>query len=210
MYELQQLPYDRDGLEPYMSRETLDYHYGQHHASYVKKLNELIKGTPYEKETDLEEIIRHAQGPLYNNAAQVWNHDFFWKSMAPEGTGKPQGELAKAINRSFDSFDKFKEAFKQKAVSLFGSGWVWLVTDMSGELSIMQTQNADNPLTKKGVLPLLACDVWEHAYYIDKRNQRAAYLDEFWDLVNWKFVEKNYEKRKEKGKTTNCCGCSKS
>lgn len=203
MYELPKLPYERDGLEPFMSRETLDYHYGQHHATYVRKLNELIKDTEFEKGVELDEIVRKSTGTIFNNAAQVWNHNFFWKSLIPDGKGKPLGELAKAIDKAFGSFEKFKEQFKQQAVSLFGSGWVWLVADAKNELSIVQTQNADSPITKEGITPLLVCDVWEHAYYIDKRNQRAAYLDEFWDLVNWDFVEENYKKC-----CASKCGCS--
>lgn len=198
MFNLEPLPYNRDALEPFMSLETLDYHYGRHHAGYVKKLNELLVGTPYENGYSLEEIVRHSDGPVFNNAAQVWNHNFFWKSLIPNGPGNPEAELKEAISHSFGSFEHFKEIFQKQAVSLFGSGWVWLVTNPEGHLVVLPMQNADNPLLIEGAIPLLACDVWEHAYYIDKRNDRAAYLQEFWDLVNWDFVGGNYKNRRMK------------
>ncbi len=194
MFELMELPFLREGLEPYMSRETIDYHYGQHHAAYVKKLNELIQETPYAKNADLDEIVRKSTGALFNNAAQVWNHNFFWHCLTPDSKGYPEKALGNAIDETFGSFKQFKEEFKNKAVGLFGSGWVWLVADGEGKLSIVQTRNAENPIVA-GYRPLLVCDVWEHAYYIDKRNLRGAYVDDFWNLVNWDFVAQKFAEK---------------
>jgi Fe-Mn family superoxide dismutase len=188
-HELPPLPYAMDALEPYISRETLEYHYGKHHKAYVDNLNNLIAGTEFEN-LSLEEILLKAQGPIFNNAAQVWNHTFYWNCMMkPHGGGEPDGKLADAIRRDFGSFEAFKEAFSKAAVSLFGSGWAWLVKS-GDKLEIVQTSNAGNPMTS-GQKPLLTCDVWEHAYYIDYRNARAKYVENFWNLVNWDFVAHN-------------------
>lgn len=189
MIELPNLPFKRDALEPHISQKTIDFHYGQHHAGYVKNLNNLIEGSPLEKMT-LEEIIKNSEGPIFNNAAQVWNHTFYWNCLTPEENTMPQAVLLKNIERDFGSYEDFKKLFIKQAATLFGSGWLWLVTDRNGKLSLMQTNNADNPLTHEGVTPLLTCDVWEHAYYLDQQNQRLAYLNEFWQIINWRFVEK--------------------
>jgi Fe-Mn family superoxide dismutase len=188
-HTLPPLPYALDALQPHMSAETLEYHHGKHHAAYVKKLNELIKGTRWEA-MSLEEIIRTSQGPLFNNAAQTWNHTFFWQSLAPDGGGKPKGELAKAIDASFGSFDAFKDEFSKAAVGQFGSGWAWLMQNTAGELKIETTSNAGTPIAGAGT-PLITCDVWEHAYYIDYRNERPKFLKAFWNIVNWQFAESN-------------------
>ncbi|MBO5847670.1 MAG: superoxide dismutase [Bacteroidales bacterium] len=192
MIELPKLPYKRDALEPHISQKTIDFHYGQHHASYVKNLNNLIENTHYEK-MSLEEIIKNSEGAIFNNAAQVWNHTFYWHCMTPEKGDLPQAVLLKTIERDFGSFDNFKQIFIKQAATLFGSGWLWLVCDKSGKLLLMQTSNAETPLTNKELRPLLTCDVWEHAYYLDQQNLRLAYLNEFWQIINWKFVEKRLE-----------------
>jgi superoxide dismutase (Fe) len=189
-YEQPTLPYQPDALEPVISRETIDYHYGKHEKAYIDNLNKFIKGTEYE-DMDLEEIIRHSDGALYNNAAQAWNHIFYFFTFSPEGNREPTGDLRRAIDRDFGSFDKFKEAFEQAAASLFGSGWVWLSRDDDGKLFISQGQNAQNPL-KDGLVPLLTFDVWEHAYYIDYKNLRASYLKKLWDIVDWDIVADRY------------------
>lgn len=189
-YEQPTLPYQPDALESVISRETIDYHYGKHEKAYIDNLNKLIKGTEYE-DMDLEEIIRHSDGPLYNNAAQAWNHIFYFFTFSPNGSREPTGDLRRAIDRDFGSFDKFKEAFEQAGASLFGSGWVWLSRDDDGKLFISQGNNAQNPL-KDGLVPLLTFDVWEHAYYIDYRNARAAYLKKLWDIVDWDIVADRY------------------
>ena len=187
---LPELPYVKDALVPYISRETLDYHYGKHHASYVEKVNGLIRGTEFAG-ASLEEIITKApSGPLFNNAAQVWNHTFYWQSMSPDGGGEPTGKLLELINKRFGDFATFKEAFTSSAVNNFGSGWTWLVKTANGSLEIVNTSNAACPLTD-GVTPLLTCDIWEHAYYIDYRNARPSYLEAFWNLVNWQFAAGN-------------------
>jgi Fe-Mn family superoxide dismutase len=188
-FELATLPWDGDGLAPFLSRETLDYHYGKHHRGYVNKLNELVKGTPFEAMT-LAEIVKKADGPVFNNAAQIWNHDFYWMSLSPRGT-RPHGALAEAIERTFGSFDEFAARFKASATTHFGSGWTWLVKNDLGTLAICNTGNADNPL-RANQTPLLVCDVWEHAYYIDYRNERAKYLEAFWKLANWEFAAHNF------------------
>ncbi len=188
-HELPPLPYPMDALEPYISKETLEYHYGKHHKAYVDNLNNLIPGTEFENLT-LEEIVLKASGPIFNNAAQVWNHTFYWNSLTPKGGGEPEGKLADAIRRDFGSLEAFKEAFTKAAVTLFGSGWAWLVKNSDGKLEIVQTSNAGNPMTS-GKKPLLTCDVWEHAYYIDYRNARPKYVENFWNLVNWDFVTQN-------------------
>jgi Fe-Mn family superoxide dismutase len=184
-HTLPQLPYAMDALAPYISKETLEYHYGKHHQAYVTNLNNLIAGTEF-ADLALEEIIKKASGPIFNNAAQVWNHTFYWHCLKPQGGGEPSGALAAAIIRDFGSFAAFKEAFSKAAVATFGSGWAWLVKD-GEKLNIMTTSNAGTPMTE-GKKALLTCDVWEHAYYIDYRNQRPKYVEEFWHLVNWDFV----------------------
>ena len=189
-FTLPPLPYAMDALAPHISRETLEYHYGKHHQTYVNNLNKLVPGTEFEHKT-LEEIIKKATGGLFNNAAQVWNHTFYWHSLAPQGGGEPTGKLAAAINATFGSFAQFQELFTTTALTTFGSGWAWLVKDHAGKLSVVSTSNAGNPLTND-LIPLLTCDVWEHAYYIDTRNDRGAYLKNYWELVNWDFVASNF------------------
>ena len=188
-HQLAKLPYPEDALEPHISAETLQYHYGKHHASYVDKLNAQLDGSGFESAT-LEEIIKDADGGLFNNAAQVWNHTFYWNCMSPDGGGTPGAELSRVIEDNFGDLEKFKEDFKQAATANFGSGWTWLVKKPDGELEIVNTDDADNPL-RKGLQPLLTCDVWEHAYYIDYRNARGDYIDAFWKLVDWNFVAAN-------------------
>jgi Fe-Mn family superoxide dismutase len=189
-HELPALPYAMDALEPHISRETLEYHYGKHHNTYVVNLNKLVADTEFAS-ASLEDIVRKASGGVFNNAAQVWNHSFYWNCLSPNGGGAPAGDLATAIDRDFGSLDAFKEEFSTKAVTLFGSGWAWLVRNPDGKLSIMQTSNADTPLTGTAT-PLLTCDVWEHAYYVDYRNARPKYVEAFWKLVNWDFVASNF------------------
>ena len=188
-FELPALPYAKDALEPHISAETLDYHYSKHHNTYVVNLNNLLLGSGFEGKS-LEEIIKTSSGGIFNNAAQVWNHTFYWNCLAPNGGGEPTGELAEAINQSFGSFEKFKEEFTKNAIGTFGSGWGWLVKKADGSLALASTSNAGCPLTTEDK-PLLTCDVWEHAYYIDYRNSRPNYLEAFWNLVNWDFVAKN-------------------
>jgi Fe-Mn family superoxide dismutase len=187
-YELMNLPYAKDALEPLMSAETLEYHYGKHHQTYVTKLNDLIVGTKYET-LSLEETIKDSEGGVFNNAAQVFNHDFFWNSLTPN-QGEVPANVVDALTEAFGSVDEFKTEFTNKAVTHFGSGWAWLVKNSEGELSIVTTANAQTPITD-GLTPLLVVDVWEHAYYIDCRNARPAYLERFWKLVNWDFVNSN-------------------
>jgi len=188
-HPLPPLPYAMNALEPHISQETLEYHYGKHHRTYVTNLNKLIAGSEFES-MDLEDIVRRASGAVFNNAAQAWNHDFYWRCLAPNGGGEPQGELAEAVASHFGSFAAFKDQFTQTAVSFFGSGWIWFVRNRDGSLAVEATANAGNPMTD-GKTPLLTCDVWEHAYYIDYRNARPKYLDAFWQLVNWGFVAEN-------------------
>lgn len=188
-FELPALPYAKDALEPHISAETLDYHYSKHHNTYVVNLNNLLPGSGFEGKS-LEEIVKTSSGGIFNNAAQVWNHTFYWNCLAPNGGGEPTGELAEAINKSFGSFEKFKEEFTKNAIGTFGSGWGWLVKKADGSLVLASTSNAGCPLTTEDK-PLLTCDVWEHAYYIDYRNSRPNYLEAFWNLVNWDFVAKN-------------------
>jgi Fe-Mn family superoxide dismutase len=190
-HELPALPYPKNGLEPSISAETLEYHHGKHHAAYVTNINNLIKGTEFEN-LGLEEIIKKSSGGIFNNAAQVWNHSFYWNCLKPGGGGQPKGELSKAINSTFGSFDNFKNEFTQKAVTLFGSGWAWLVKNKDGSIAVVQTSNAGNPMTE-GKKAILTCDVWEHAYYIDYRNARPKYVEAFWSIVNWGFAEKNFQ-----------------
>lgn len=189
--QLPSLPYEMDALAPHISRETLEYHYGKHHKAYVDNLNNLIPGTEFEGK-DLEQIIKNSQGAIFNNAAQVWNHTFYWHSLSPNGGKIPSGALAAAIEKTFGGFDALKEQFTKAAIGTFGSGWAWLVKKADGSLEIQSTSNAQTPLTQPGVKPLLTCDVWEHAYYIDYRNARPKYLENFWALVNWDFAEKNF------------------
>ncbi len=187
--ELPALPYDRTALEPHISGETIDFHYGKHHKSYVDNLNKMIEGTEF-AEMALEDIIRKAQGGMFNNAAQIWNHTFYWNCLAPNAGGEPSGKLADAINAAFGDFAKFKEQFSDTAIKTFGSGWGWLVQRTDGSLALASTPNAATPLTGEDT-PLLTCDVWEHAYYIDYRNARPKYVEAFWNLVNWDFVASN-------------------
>ncbi len=189
-YKQPELPYQRDALAPAISAETIDFHYGKHEKAYIDNLNRLIKGTEYE-DMDLEEIIINAKGPLFNNASQAWNHIFYFFSFSPDGSREPGGELRKAIDRDFGSFEKFKEAFVDAGVGLFGSGWVWLCRDEDGKLVITQGSNAQNPMTE-GLSPLLTFDVWEHAYYLDYQNRRADALRALWDIVDWDVVESRY------------------
>jgi len=188
-HQLPELPYGKDALVPHISAETIEYHYGKHHKAYVDNINRLITGTEFEK-MSLEEIIQKSSGGIFNNAAQVWNHTFYWNCLSPNGGGEPTGELANAITKQFEAFTQFKEKFTNAAVTLFGSGWAWLVKNADASLSTETTSNAGNPL-KDGKKALLTCDVWEHAYYIDYRNARAKYIDAFWNLVNWEFVAQN-------------------
>lgn len=190
-HQLPALPYAKDALAPVISAETIEYHYGKHHQAYVTNLNNLIKGTEFENST-LEEIVLKSNGGIFNNAAQVWNHTFYWNGFKPNGGGAPKGELAAAIDKAFGSFEEFKKQFSQKAMTTFGSGWAWLVKNKDGSLSLESTSNAGTPLTS-GQTPLLTIDVWEHAYYVDYRNARAKYVEEFWSIVNWEFVEANFK-----------------
>jgi len=188
-HTLPDLPYPENALEPHISAETLQFHHDKHHATYVQKLNGLIEGTEFES-ASLEDIIRNASGGIFNNGAQVWNHTFYWNCLSPNGGGAPTAELAAAIDAAFNSFDEFKARFSESAVTNFGSGWTWLVKNPDGTLEIVNTSNAANPMTD-GKQPLLTCDVWEHAYYIDYRNARPKYIEAFWNLVNWDFVAQN-------------------
>ena len=188
-FELPPLPYEKNALEPNISAETLEYHYGKHHQAYVNKLNELVPGTEFEGKS-LEEIIKTSQGGIFNNAAQVWNHTFYWNCLSPNGGGEPTGKLADAINAAFGDFEKFKDEFTKLSINTFGSGWGWLVQKPDGTLALVSTSNAGTPLTGEDKA-LLTCDVWEHAYYIDYRNLRPKYLEHFWNLVNWDFVAGN-------------------
>lgn len=189
-FELPQLPYEMNALEPYISQETLEYHYGKHHQTYVTNLNKLTEGSDDGNKT-LEELIKTSAGGIFNNAAQVWNHTFYWNCLSPETGKQPTGALAEAIQSSFGSFEAFKEKFSQTAITTFGSGWAWLVKNADGNLEIMSTSNAGNPLTE-GKTPLLTCDVWEHAYYVDYRNARPKYIENFWQIINWDFVASQF------------------
>jgi Fe-Mn family superoxide dismutase len=187
-FTLPELPYPREALEPHMSRETLEYHYGKHHKAYVDNANKLIAGTEFEK-MPLEDAVRKSSGKVFNNIAQIWNHTFFWSCLTPKQT-PPGKKLADALVKNFGGLEDFKKQFTDTAIGTFGSGWAWLVKNADGSLAITSTSNAATPLTT-GQTPLLTCDVWEHAYYIDYRNARPTYLEHFWALVNWEFVEKN-------------------
>ena len=188
-HKLPELPYAKGALAPHISAETLEYHYGKHHATYVANLNKLIAGTEF-AELSLEDIVKKASGGIFNNAAQVWNHSFYWNCLSPKGGGEPSGALADAVAKNFTSFAALKEKLTAAAITQFGSGWAWLVKNPDGSLAVEQTSNAATPL-KDGKKPLLTVDVWEHAYYIDYRNARPAYLEAFWKLVNWDFAAAN-------------------
>jgi len=189
-FTLPDLPYAKDALAPHISAETLEFHHGKHHQTYVTNLNNLVEGTELAG-AELEHIVKNSTGGIFNNAAQVWNHTFYWHSLSPNGGGEPGGKLAELIQRDFGSFDAFKEAFTKTAVTTFGSGWAWLTQNAEGKLELMSTSNAGTPLTEPSVKALLTCDVWEHAYYIDYRNARPKYLEAFWNLVNWDYAAQN-------------------
>ena len=189
-FELPKLPYALDALEPVISKQTMEFHYGKHHQAYVNNLNNLIKGTEFEN-ADLETIVKKSEGGIFNNGAQVWNHTFYFMSFTPNGGGEPTGALAEAIKSSFGSFAEFKKEFSAAAATLFGSGWAWLVKNEDGSLAIVKESNAGNPL-RKGLKPILTCDVWEHAYYLDKQNLRPKYVEEFFTLIDWKVVSERY------------------
>lgn len=189
-HKLPELPYALDALAPHISKETLEFHYGKHHQTYITNLNNLIKGTEFEN-SSLEEIVKKSSGGIFNNAAQVWNHTFYWFSLAPKAGGTPTGALLDAINKKWGSFEEFKKAFNTCAAGTFGSGWAWLVKNQDGSLDLLSTSNAATPLTGNQTA-LLTCDVWEHAYYIDYRNSRPNYLDGYWQLVNWNAVAKRF------------------
>jgi Fe-Mn family superoxide dismutase len=189
-HTLPPLPYAMDALAPHLSKETFEFHYGKHHQAYATNLNNLIKGTEFES-MSLEDIVRKSSGGVFNNAAQIWNHTFYWNSLAPKGGGQPSGALAAAINAKWGSFDAFKDAFTKSAIGNFGSSWTWLVKKADGSLDIVNTSNAATPLTGADK-PVLTCDLWEHAYYIDYRNRRPDYLNAFWALVNWDFAARNF------------------
>ena len=191
-FELPKLPYAKNALEPHISQETLEYHHGKHHNTYVTKLNGLIPGTEFEGKS-LEEIIKSSSGGVFNNAAQIWNHTFYWHCLSPNGGGEPTGALGEAINAKWSSFEAFQKEFDEKAAGNFGSGWTWLVKNTDGSLEIVNTSNAGTPITE-GQTPILTVDVWEHAYYIDYRNSRPNYLAAFWKLVNWEFAAENFAK----------------
>jgi len=190
-HKLPELPYAKNALAPHISAETLEYHYGKHHATYVANLNKLIVGTEF-ADLSLEDIVKKASGGIFNNAAQVWNHTFYWNSLSPKGGGEPTGQLADAVVKSFGSFAQLKEKLSAAAVTQFGSGWAWLVKNPDGSLAVEQTSNAATPL-RDGKQALLTVDVWEHAYYIDYRNARASYVEAFWKLVNWDFAVQNFK-----------------
>jgi superoxide dismutase, Fe-Mn family len=190
-HSLPALPYSSKALEPIISENTISFHYGKHHQAYVNKLNELIPGTPFEN-SSLEEIILKADGAIFNNGAQVWNHTFYWNCLSPQGGGEPSGKLMDKINNTFGSFDQFKEEFANAAATQFGSGWAWLVKTQDGTLEIVKTPNAENPL-RQGKTPILTCDVWEHAYYLDFQNRRPDYVKEFWKLVDWDKAAQRFE-----------------
>ncbi len=186
LFELPNLPYEKNALEPHINKQTIEYHYGKHHQAYVNNLNNLVPGTAFEGK-DLEYIVKNSEGGIFNNAAQIWNHTFYFHSFSPKGGGEPSGKVAELIKRDFGSFEDFKAAFNKAAATLFGSGWVWLVLTNEGKLSIVQEGNAGCPLTK-GLTPILTMDVWEHAYYLDYQNKRPEYIDAFWHVVDWDVV----------------------
>lgn len=189
-FTLPELPYATDALAPHISAETIEFHYGKHHQTYVDKLNGLVAGTDLASQS-LEDIVKSSEGGVFNNAAQVWNHTFYWNCLSPNGGGAATGPVADAINAAFGSFDAFKEQFTNSAINNFGSGWTWLVKKADGSVAIVNTSNAATPLTDASVTPILTVDVWEHAYYVDYRNARPKYMEAFWALVNWDFVNQN-------------------
>jgi superoxide dismutase, Fe-Mn family len=189
-FELPKLPYSHDALAPFISEETLDFHYAKHHQAYVTNLNGLIPGTEFEN-ADLEAIIKRAEGGIFNNGAQVWNHTFYFEAFRKDGRKEPAGDLAEAITKSFGSFEDFREKFNKSAATIFGSGWAWLAMSEDGSLQIVQESNAGNPL-RKGLKPLMTCDVWEHAYYIDYRNKRPDYIKNFWEILDWDIVASRF------------------
>ena len=191
-HKLPKLPYGLSDLEPHISQKTLEYHYGKHHQAYVTNLNKLIKGTAFEI-ASLEDIVKHSEGGIFNNGAQVYNHTFYFEAFLPNGGGEPKGSLLKAIKDKFTSFDAFKEEFSKAGATLFGSGWVWLVVDSAGKLSIIKKSNAGTPL-RDGYKPILTMDVWEHAYYLDTQNARPKYIENYWSILNWGVIEKRFEK----------------
>lgn len=191
-FTLPELPYKKDALLPHMSVETLEFHYGKHHNAYVVNLNNLIKDSTHQNKS-LQEIIRSSEGAVFNNAAQIWNHTFFWHSLSPNGGGAPKGEVLQMINASWGDFETFKSEFTKSAISNFGAGWTWLVKNKEGKLAIVNTSNAQTPLTTD-LIPILTVDIWEHAYYIDYRNERPKFINAFWALVNWDFANKNLTK----------------
>jgi Fe-Mn family superoxide dismutase len=192
IFELPKLPFEADALEPVISKKTIDFHYGKHHQTYVTKLNNLIQGTEFENKS-LRDIIKEADGAIFNNGAQVWNHTFYFEAFAPGGSDSPEGELGEAINKRFGGFTEFKDEFVKSATGLFGSGWTWLVKNKSGELEIVNEANAGNPL-RSGMKPLMTMDVWEHAYYLDYQNKRPEYAEQFWKIVNWDIVADRFSK----------------
>ncbi len=189
-FELPKLPYANNALEPFISEQTLNFHYGKHHQAYVNNLNNLIPGTPFEN-ADLETIVKKAEGGIFNNGAQVWNHTFYFMQFSADGCKEPKDELKVAIEKDFGSIETFVEAFNKAAATLFGSGWAWLVKDAAGKLSIVQTSNAANPM-RDGLTPLMTCDVWEHAYYLDKQNARPKYIEDFWKVLDWKIISERF------------------
>ncbi|UDG82873.1 superoxide dismutase [Candidatus Vallotia lariciata] len=189
-HTLPPLPFSKNALAPHISEETVEFHYGKHHQAYITNLNNLIPGTEFEN-LSVEEIVQKSTGSIFNNAAQVWNHTFFWNSLSPHGGGAPTGKLGKAINAQWDSYDAFKKAFTKIAIGTFGSGWTWLIKKPDCSLDIISTSNAATPLTDS-VIPLLTLDVWEHAYYIDYRNNRPQFVEMFWEVINWNFATKNF------------------
>lgn len=189
-FELPKLPYELNALEPYISKNTLDHHYGKHHQAYVTNLNNLVPGTKFEN-ASLETIVKEAEGGIFNNGAQVWNHTFYFLQFSPKGARTPQGALAAAINAQYGSFDAFKEEFTKSAATLFGAGWAWLVKNSAGKLEIVQESNAGNPL-RAGKTPIMTCDVWEHAYYLDTQNKRPEYLKNFWEILDWNKIGERF------------------
>lgn len=190
-FELPKLNYGLDALEPFISKQTMEFHYGKHHQAYVNNLNNLIVGTEFENAT-LEEIVLKSSAGIFNNAAQVWNHTFYFNQFSKDGCNEPRDEMKAAIEKAFGSFDAFKEQFTKASVTLFGSGWAWLVANSDGGLEIVQTSNAANPITQ-GKKPIMTCDVWEHAYYLDKQNLRPKYVEDFWQIVDWKIIAERYK-----------------
>jgi superoxide dismutase, Fe-Mn family len=193
-FELPPLPYAKNALEPHVSKETLEFHHGKHHAKYVKTLNQLVAGSEFAS-APLEDIVRKSEpGKLFNNAGQHWNHSFFWNCLSPDGGKDPSGELRAALEEQFGSVDDFRKKFTEAASGVFGSGWAWLVRESDGKLAVQSTANAENPLIHRKTMPLLTCDMWEHAYYIDYRNEKKKWLEAFWNVVNWEFVAAQLKK----------------